>query len=192
MCRKANRKSQKLSPFKKWVKIYKVYPLIVSLDNDSMEICQYQRSKSMSFGNWGGWMVSTANFWSHCWQNSAWQCFIMLHFSLSPFYHLDRIDNFERDIKHHIIIHFGEVSFWKEQASVAQSDEQLTGDQEVTGLILVWSATSFREDWSWSIFCCHSSIDSRRAFVSFWWEDVHKYWLTAYCRGLSLPRKKCG
>ena len=37
------------------------------------------------------------------------------------------------------------------------------------------SATFFRGDWSWNIFCGHSlpSADSRRAVVSFWRKNVH-------------------
>ena len=40
-------------------------------------------------------------------------------------------------------------------------------------------ATFCRADWSWSIFYNHSlpSADSRRAVVSFWQKNVHKYWL---------------
>ena len=40
----------------------------------------------------------------------------------------------------------------------------------------------FRRDWSWNIFYGHSlpSADSRRASVSFWQKNVHKYWLTAF------------
>ena len=42
-------------------------------------------------------------------------------------------------------------------------------------------ATFFHRDWSWTIFYGHSlpSTDSRKAVVSFWWKNVHKYWLTA-------------
>ena len=42
-------------------------------------------------------------------------------------------------------------------------------------------ATFFHGDWSWNIFYSHSlpSSDSRKAVVSFWWKNVHKYWLTA-------------
>ena len=55
------------------------------------------------------------------------------------------------------------------RASVAQLDAYPTG--EVTGLIF---------DWSWNIFYSHSfpSTDSRRAVVSSWRKNVHKYWLT--------------
>ena len=37
------------------------------------------------------------------------------------------------------------------------------------------SATFFRGDWPWNIFCGHSlpSADSRRAVVSFWRKNVH-------------------
>ena len=36
-------------------------------------------------------------------------------------------------------------------------------------------ATFFRGDWSWNSFYGHSlpSADSRRAFVSFWWKNLH-------------------
>ena len=44
------------------------------------------------------------------------------------------------------------------------------------------SATFFRGDWSWNIFYGHSllSTDSRRAVVSFWGKNVHRYRLTAW------------
>ena len=42
------------------------------------------------------------------------------------------------------------------------------------------SATFFRGDWAWNIFYSDSlpSAYSRRAVVSFWQKNVHKYWLT--------------
>ena len=49
---------------------------------------------------------------------------------------------------------------------------------------LVWSlpiqASYFRGDWSWNTSYGHSfpSTDSRRAIVSFWWKNMHKYCLT--------------
>ena len=66
-------------------------------------------------------------------------------------------------------------------ASVAQFDAHSTGDQEAAGLIPTWSASFSSGDWSWKIFYGHSlpPADSRRADVSFWLKNVHKYWLTA-------------
>ena len=56
----------------------------------------------------------------------------------------------------------------------------LIGDQEVTssipagsGKILLWRLIMKY------FLLSFSSTDSRRAVVSFWPEDVHKYWLTA-------------
>ena len=42
-------------------------------------------------------------------------------------------------------------------------------------------AKFFSGDWSWNIFYGHSllSADSRRSVVSFWWKNVHTYWLIA-------------
>ena len=53
------------------------------------------------------------------------------------------------------------------QASVAQLDARLTGEQEVAG--------SFPADWSWNTSYGHSlpSANSRRAVVSFWRKNVH-------------------
>ena len=41
-------------------------------------------------------------------------------------------------------------------------------------------AIFFRGDLSWNVFYGHSlpSVDSRRAVVSFWRKNVHRYWLT--------------
>ena len=65
-------------------------------------------------------------------------------------------------------------------ASVAQLNVHPTGDQEVADSIPAGSGTFFRGDWSWNIVYGHSlpSADSRRAVVSFWRKNVHKYWLT--------------
>ena len=66
-------------------------------------------------------------------------------------------------------------------------------------LLIRWSqtrsppgpATFFRRDWSWNIFFGHSlpSADSRRAVVSFWRKNVHKYTLTA--QRTKLAQEKC-
>ena len=48
-------------------------------------------------------------------------------------------------------------------------------------------ATCFNGDWSWDIFYGHSLSDSKRANVSFWQKNVHKYGYTL--RGLSQPKK---
>ena len=60
-------------------------------------------------------------------------------------------------------------------ASLGSLDACLTDDQEVVGSTPTGSATFFRGDWSWNIFYVHSfpSADSRRAFISFWWKNVH-------------------
>ena len=66
-------------------------------------------------------------------------------------------------------------------ASVAQSDVRPADDQENTGLIYAGYCNILSWRLIWNIFWGHSfpSADSRRAVVSFWWKNVHKYWLTA-------------
>ena len=63
---------------------------------------------------------------------------------------------------------------------MAHLDVHLTGDGEVTDLIsagssniLLWRLIMKYFLWSFP------STDSRRAVVSFWRKNVHKYWLTA-------------
>ena len=61
-------------------------------------------------------------------------------------------------------------------ASVALLDTCLTGGQVVEHLIPARSGNNL----SWRLILCVA--DSRRAFVSFWRKNVHKYtmyWLTA-------------
>ena len=59
---------------------------------------------------------------------------------------------------------------------MAQLDALPTGEQEVTGLIPAGSGNTL--SWRLNIFCVRSlpSADSRRAVVSFWRKNVHKYW----------------
>ena len=62
------------------------------------------------------------------------------------------------------------------RASVAQWDERLTGDKEAAGLIPAVSCNIL----SWRLIkfsMVFPSADSRRAVVSFWWKNVHEYWL---------------
>ena len=64
---------------------------------------------------------------------------------------------------------------------VALSEARPTGDQEVAGS----SPRRVRQhsfvEIGHEIFYSQSlpSADSRSAVVSFWWKNVHKYWLTA-------------
>ena len=60
----------------------------------------------------------------------------------------------------------------REPASVVQSDASSTGDKEVAGRFPPGLAKFFRG---------HSLpyADSRKAVVSFWRKNVHKYWLIA-------------
>ena len=66
-------------------------------------------------------------------------------------------------------------------ALVAQSDVCPTGDQEVTGVILNGSGNIL----SWRLIMLYflqsffPSADSRKAVVSIWQKNVHKYWLNA-------------
>ena len=63
---------------------------------------------------------------------------------------------------------------------IGSVDAHPTGDQQVAGSIPIGPETFFRGDRSGNI--CYSdslpSADSRRAVVSFWQKNVHKYWLT--------------
>ena len=55
-----------------------------------------------------------------------------------------------------------------------------TGDEEVAGSVPAGSGNIL--SWRlWNIFYSYSfpSADSRRAVVSFWQNNEHKYWLTA-------------
>ena len=66
-------------------------------------------------------------------------------------------------------------------SSVAQSNAHPTGDQEVPGLAPHRVRQHFIVEIDHEIFIYgHSlpSTDSRRAVVSFWGKNVHKYWLT--------------
>ena len=62
-------------------------------------------------------------------------------------------------------------------ASLAQSDARPTGDQKDAGSIPVGFGNTVHEDISHG----HSvpSAGSRRAVVSFWQKNVHKYWFMA-------------
>ena len=63
---------------------------------------------------------------------------------------------------------------------MAHLDVLLTGDQEVAGSTRDGSATFFRGDLIMKYFYGHSltSVDSRRAVVSFWQKNVQQYWFT--------------
>ena len=64
---------------------------------------------------------------------------------------------------------------------MAQSDARPTGDQEVQGSISAMSGNIFFVEIDHEIFSMVilPYADSRRAFVSFWQKNVHKYWLIA-------------
>ena len=59
-------------------------------------------------------------------------------------------------------------------ALMVQSDASPTGDQEIARTIPAGSGNNI----SWNIFYGHSlpSADSRRAVLSFWRKNVHKYY----------------
>ena len=90
---------------------------------------------------------------------------IELHFPVLFIVHKNEKGNIfgQNDRKNYLYL-------YNRPASVAQSEVHLTGDQ-VTGHI-------------------HSvpSTDMRRAFVSFWQKNVHKYWLNAF-EDLACPGK---
>ena len=75
---------------------------------------------------------------------------------------------------------------------MAWLDAHLAGDQEVADSIPAVSGKILLLRWSWNIFYCHSSpsADSRRAVVSFWQKNAHKYWLPL--RGLIFLGKWLG
>ena len=56
---------------------------------------------------------------------------------------------------------------------VAYSDAYPTGDQEVAGV----TQHSFMEIDDETFSTVHFA-DSRKAVVSLWWKNMHKYWLT--------------
>ena len=60
-------------------------------------------------------------------------------------------------------------------APAAQSDKNLTGDQEVAGSIPTGPATFFCRDQSCNIFYGHSLPSA----YSSWQKNVNKYWLMA-------------
>ena len=66
--------------------------------------------------------------------------------------------------------------------SMAQSDVHPTGDQEVMGSIPTSSGNILllRLIMKYFLRSFSSFTDSRRAVVSFWRKNVHKYWLTAW------------
>ena len=66
-------------------------------------------------------------------------------------------------------------------ASVACPAARLTSGQGIGGSISC-PVTFFCGDWSWTVFYGHSlpSADLRRAVVSFWQKNAHKFWSEAY------------
>ena len=67
---------------------------------------------------------------------------------------------------------------WNEMsASVAQSDAHPTGNSRSWVQSRLGPAKFFCRDWSWNISYGHPlpSADSRKAVISFWWKNVHKY-----------------
>ena len=62
---------------------------------------------------------------------------------------------------------------------MAQSDARSTGDQEVAGSIRVRKHSFVEIDHEYFLRIFSASADLRRAVVSFWQKNVHKYWLSA-------------
>ena len=91
-----------------------------------------------------------------------------------------RIDNFLWSQKKKCYGYLLDVAHWGNSNEYLLSDVCTIGDQEVVGLIPKGSSKILSCDWSLNIFYGHSlpSTDSRRAVVSFWQKNVHKYWLT--------------
>ena len=65
-------------------------------------------------------------------------------------------------------------------ASMTQSDVHLTDDQEVLGSNPLESGNILSLRLIMKNFHDHSLpfAESRRVVVSFWWKNIHKYWLT--------------